>query len=187
MSPRPPDAAGSQNNLTAPPPGGGSGGPSPVPPSPGESPLSSSPPPDALLRFESRQPSAPLPLRRCRPPGWRLPRCRWQAAPALLASAGGRCSQAPPPRKPSVPSELPWRRRFAARRSRSLPFTRGRARTALAGLLPPALVGPAPAASPVTGAHLRPLPEPAAGASARGKEGMGFAEGFPRVCLNMLG
>ncbi|XP_039559740.1 formin-like protein 5 [Passer montanus] len=147
VSPRPPDAAGSPNNLTAPPPGGGSGGPSPVPPSPGESPCRRSPPPGALRRFESRQPPAPLPVRRCRPPGWRLPAAGCSGSPRLGRGAPG-CSQPPPPRQPSVPTELPRRRRLAAGRCRSLPFTRGRARTPLAGLLPPALVGPAPAASP---------------------------------------
>lgn len=169
VSPRPPDAAGSLNNLTALPPGGGSGGPSPVPPSPGESPRRRPASFDALPRFESRQPAAPLPVRRCRPAGWRLPQSRQPAAPALLASVRVRPAAASRHRLASLPSppNSRGRRRCAARRSRSLPFTRGRARTPLAGLLPPALVGPAPAASPVTGA---PAPGPRARSPSRRRE-----------------
>lgn len=106
----------------------------------------------ARCRASLREPAArrPAPGTALPTAGMWVPRSRaagCTGSPRLGRGSPG-CSQPPPPRQPSVPTELPWRRRFAARRCRSLPFTRGRARTPPAGLLPPAPVGPAPAASP---------------------------------------
>lgn len=188
MSPRPPDAAGSQNNLTAPPPGGGSGGPSPVPPSPGESPCRRPSPPDAVRRFESRQPAAPLPVRRCPPPGCGFPAAGRQAAPALLASAGDHPAAASRHRLASLPSPPNSRgggasRLGAAGASLSQGVAPGHRRQGCSHLRPSA---PRPQPLPVTGA-------PAAGHRAggggfcAGEGGDGLCRGVPARMLTSVG
>lgn len=183
VSPRPPSASGSQNNLTAPPPGGGSGGPSPVPPSPGESPLSS--PPSARCPAALREPAV-LP-----------PRSRYGAADRRdggSPAAGGRLLRRSSPRLGDA------RLQPAATASQafpSLPNSRGGGPSRLGapgaslsqGVAPghrwqgcSHLRSSAPRPQPLRRqAHLRPVTEPAAGASAWGKEGMALSRGS-RAC-----
>ncbi|XP_071408185.1 death domain-containing protein CRADD isoform X1 [Pithys albifrons albifrons] len=108
------------------------------------------------------------------------PGCSGAAVPA-----GGCPSAARRHRLASLPCPLNYsgRRRFAARLSRSFPFTRGCARTPPAGLLPPVPGGPA--AAPVTGA---PAPNPRGGAGE--EEGGARARGrndAPGAVLNPAG
>lgn len=87
--PAPPNAAGSENNLTAPPPGGGSGSLNAVPPSPGESRRRPLPAPGALPLLQSGEPAAQPPTG-----GMKAPRSRRQAAPGLRVPAGVRAAAA---------------------------------------------------------------------------------------------
>lgn len=122
-----------------PPPGGGSGGPKPIPPSPGESRRRRRPPaPGAPPLLESGEPAALPPGPSCRQAGWRLPRRRGQAAPALLVPDGGRpaatsCHRLANP--PSPPNSL---------RNGSRPGAPGKAVPTCSGSLRPAAPRPQP-------------------------------------------
>lgn len=191
--PRPLNAAGSGNNLTAPPPGGGSGGPSPVPPSLGESRCPSPPLPRPVPRRSSRAANLP-PCSRdgaagrrdgAGPPeagGRQFRRSSSQPGDAPLAAAS--CHR---PAKPSARAKLP---RVAVVRGETLPvlplhngsLPSGSSRAAPTCARSFAAGGPAPAATSVTGA---PASGPRAGdgrSCAGGKRtGMGSAGGLPHV------